>query len=65
MEKNQSAWEVSKEKGPRTSQKEPGRWVSKMEFIMQKRKKWDSRRGNSVKLREIIPSPKKESGNKL
>lgn len=41
------------------------RWVLKLEFVRQKRKKWDFKRGSSGKQKEIILSPRRECGNKL
>jgi len=39
--------------------------ILKLEFRRQKSNKWDSRRGNSIKQKEIIPCSRRESGNKL
>lgn len=70
MGKSQSALEFPQE-GPNSGHpKEMGsenltEGTLNLEFSRQKRKKWDSRRGNSVKQKEIIPSFRRENGNKL
>ena len=41
------------------------RGTLKLEFRRQKSNKWDSRTGNSIKQKEIIPCSRRESRNKL